>query len=294
LTHKLSRALVAAGVTSVITLAATPNAHAGWMTGNQNPPIYTDNHPCRNGMAWSYATYVPGSWPPVPFAASREIHGHWFVLDTGAAPIDPPDPALVVSFTPTRTIPQRLLTLPPTFTGIPAGLYPPGRVNKFDYSADFTITFNRTLVPGWRLRTQWHEPPFWNVLFASARYRVQNCWLGTVRTHRDIVVRTREPQLAVAQLQPRKWYLDGGDLVLVYDTDLRYELGENVPLVPAPAWKLALDPLCRTPMSQSPRRASISGARCRRPTRVRCSPRARSAPTRAGARSCSRSRCPTP
>ena len=91
---------------------------------------------------------------------------------------------------------------------IGAGLYPPGRVNMFDYSADFTISFNRTLVPGWRLRTQWHEPNG-TVLFAAARYRVANCWAGTVRSRREIAVRTRDPQLAVgersaAQVVPRR------------------------------------------------------------------------------------------
>lgn len=230
MTHKLTRALLAAAVT---TLAAAPAAHAGWMTGNGNPPVYTTDNACRNGMAWSYGTFLPGFWPPVP--PSLDIHFHAVVIAAGA-PTNPPDPVLTVSFANTRTIPKRLLTLPPSFTQIGANLFPLDpfgrrRVNQFDYSAGFTLTFNRTLMPGTPLRTQWHEPNG-TVLFAAARYTVETCWVGTVRSRREIAVRTRDPQLAVAQLKPRKWYLDEGAVVLVHDSDLPYELGDAIALKP--------------------------------------------------------------
>jgi hypothetical protein len=234
MTHKLTRALLAAGATSLTALAVAPAAHAGWITGNGNPPVYTTDAPCRNGMGWSYATFDFGTWPPLP--QSRTIFAHAVVIDTGAPPTIPPDPALTVSWANTRTIPRRQLVLPSSFTLIGANLYPLDpfgrrRVNHFDYSADFTLTFNRTLPPGTPLRTQWHEPSG-TALLGAARYRVAWCWLGTVRSRREIAVSTRDPQLAVAELKPRKWYLDDAGIVIVHDSDLRYELGEPIALKP--------------------------------------------------------------
>jgi hypothetical protein len=217
--------LFAAGL--AIALVAAAPAQAGWMTGNGNPPVYNSDAACRNGMQWSYATFIPGSWPPL--ASSVDIHFHAVVIAPPGSPLkDPPDAALTVSFNNTLTIPRVFpaRTLPPTFTMIGASLYPIDwagrhRVNQFDFSRDFTFMFNRTLWPGTPLRPQWHDRTN-NVIFGAERYVVQNCWLGMYRARGEILVANAAelqlaPRLAAPFGTPLKTYQEGKNLIYVFD-----------------------------------------------------------------------------
>src|SRR5262245_9657693 len=116
--QKVTRVFLAA---TLLSLAASPAAHARWITGNGNPPVSTDDNPCRNGMGWSYATFVPGSWPSGTLP--RELRAHVVVIDHGGTPPFPPPGLDVMAWAPTRTIPQRWRQIPGT--GIAPALFAP-------------------------------------------------------------------------------------------------------------------------------------------------------------------------
>jgi hypothetical protein len=222
-TTPIKRALLPALTAALI--AAAP-AQAGWMTGNGNPPVYTTDAPCRNGMQWTYATFIHGSWPPL--VNQVDLHFHAVVISPiGSAPKDPPDPALTVSFNNTLTVPRVFpaLTLPPTFNLIGASLYPTDwtgrhRVNQFDFTRTFTFNFNRTLWPGTPLKLQWHDRNN-QLIFASPRYIVENCWVGLITSRSEIMVRDAPVALAERMTSPfgtpRRVYQEDGNLLLEFD-----------------------------------------------------------------------------
>jgi hypothetical protein len=213
--------------TALTFLAAAAPAQAGWMTGNGNPPVYSTDDACRNGMTWSYLTFTPGVWPPPP--GVRDIHAHWVSIESGPR-LDPPDPALRVAFSPTIAIPWAPRVLPATFNLIGAGIYP-FQVNRFDFSRDVAINFNRRLAFGTPLRLQWHEPNSNIAMYAAHRYRVANCWYGIVRSRYELAFHLGSLEL-VEQLKPRKWYQEGSTLLLVFDDALQAEPGQRIRIEP--------------------------------------------------------------
>jgi hypothetical protein len=269
LTPQLRRALLAAGVTALATLAAAPAARAGWMTGNQNPPVYTTDNACHNGMHWTYATF----FYPQPPAQPPAISNHTIVIQPIGTPRqDPPDPWAVVSRRGLDPIPLNPITLPSTFTEIHKDLFPLGplgrRVNEFDYSARFTFAFNRMLGAGTPLRMQWRESrnAFGSTFFAAADYRVAPCWVMILRrpVARPLEMAVpRSPDLAPSTVAAkfigvriphangyvtaRKYYnedVDGdgdSDVVLVFDggDQLRCEAGARIVLTGAERPSLA-------------------------------------------------------
>jgi hypothetical protein len=172
-------------------------------------------------MLWSYATYLPA---PV-FPPELRLRDHVVVVGL-SVPNAIPQAALVAGPS-GRTIPLRPLVLSPLeFNQIAPSTFP-RQFNRFDYSADFVIPFNRRLVPGTPVRMRWTE---WNLttLHAQARYQVAPCWLAFVRTRTEIAVLTREPRLVVEQLRPSKWFLTEDGVVLVAEHDRK--IGEHVVL----------------------------------------------------------------
>jgi hypothetical protein len=184
MTSQFKRALLAAGLTTVAALAAAPGAQAGWMTGSGTPPVWTTEDPCRNGMIWTYGTFLSGAWPPS--APHVTIYDHALVK---MGQWDPPQEPLVaanVVSSGTYTVPLDELVLPSWFMLIPPDFYPVDasgnhRVNKLDYSRTFHFKFKNWQPAGTGLRKLWRSTatqPY--IIRTGTYYQVANCWIATV------------------------------------------------------------------------------------------------------------------
>jgi hypothetical protein len=185
MTSQFKRALLAAGVTALAAFAAASPAQAGWMTGNGMPPVWTTNDPCRNGMIWTYGTFVSGAWPPSQ--PSVTIHDLALVkMGYSDAPVEPLLAANVVYGAATFTVPQQELVLPSTFVLIPPEFFPVDgsgnhRVNRLDFSRTFHFKFKKLQTTGTGLRMLWRPTAtFPYFLRTGTYYQVQNCWIATV------------------------------------------------------------------------------------------------------------------